>query len=83
MADKQRQRARGEQVDISRPEIRAWMAEFGTLEHAVSIRLIGVSQADLKLQIERLEKAFGRTIAMASPRRGNGVEWIAYGTITQ
>lgn len=83
MASGQRKRALGEQLDVSNPEVRSWLAEFGTLQNAVSIRLIGVNLSDLELQIQRLERAFGKTIAMATPRRGHGVEWIVYGTITQ
>jgi len=78
-----RHTSQGEQLDLSDPNVRSWLAEFGVLQHAVSIRLVGVSESDLKLQIDRLERAFGKTIAMASPRRGSGVEWIVYGTITQ
>lgn len=72
------------QPDISNPDVRHFLAECGLIEHAISIRLIGVTKADLDTQIARLEAAFGTTIAMTQPRQsGHGQEWIAYGTVRE
>ena len=71
-----------QQIDRSHPAVQQFTKECGLTEHAVSIRLIGVTRADVETQIERLNKAFGELLVMTQPRQtGKGVEWIAYGTI--
>lgn len=73
-----------QQLDTSDPYVRAFLAECGAIEHAVSLRLIGVTLADVQMVITRLESKFGRSIALTQPRQsGRGEEWIAYGTFTE
>lgn len=71
-----------QQLDRHDPTVARFVAECGLSEHAVSIRLVGVTEADIRLQITRLEKTFGSLVMMTAPRQsGRGSEWIAYGTI--
>lgn len=73
---------RQQQLDRSDPIVARFVAECGLATTAVSIRLVGESEADVKLQVQRLEKAFGSLIALTAPRQsGRGIEWIAYGTL--
>jgi hypothetical protein len=77
-----RQQRNGQSPDRRDPAVNRFMAECGISEHAVSIRLIGVTEADVKKQLDRLRLAFGAGIQLTSPRQsGRGPEWIAYGTI--
>jgi len=74
----------GQQLAIENPDVRAWLAEFGRIEHAISIRLLCSNSRDLEIQIARLESAFGKAIAMTRPRRSEGDSaWVAYGTMTE
>jgi hypothetical protein len=69
-------------LDRSDPIVAQFIAECGLATTAVSIRLIGEQEADVKLQIERLQKAFGSLIQLTQPKQsGRGIEWIAYGTL--
>lgn len=69
-------------IDRSDPTVARFVTECGLATTAVSIRLVGESEADVMLQVERLEKAFGSLIRMTrASRSGRGVEWIAYGTL--
>lgn len=71
-----------QQIDRSDPVVARFAAECGLATTAVSIRLVGESEADVRLQVQRLEKAFGSLVAMTAPRQsGRGKEWIAYGTL--
>ena len=76
-----RQRQQQQQLDRTDPTVAQFVKECGLAENAVSIKLRGASEADLKLQIERLEKAYGPLIQMASPYVGRYNEWIVMGTI--
>lgn len=72
----------GQSLDRRDPAVKQFTSECGLSEHAVPIRLIGVSFADVKKQIDRLNQAFGPAIQLTNPRQsGRGQEWIAYGTI--
>jgi hypothetical protein len=69
-------------LDRSDPKVAAFTAECGLTQHAVSIRLIGVTFDDVQTQVRRLESSFGLLVQMTQPRQsGRGQEWIAYGTI--
>ena len=69
-------------LDRTDPTVARFVRECGLAGSPVSIRLVGVSKADLDVQIERLDKAFGGLVKMTQPRQtGKGAEWIAYGTI--
>jgi len=76
-----RRRAQPQQLKRSDPAVAQFVRECGLAENAVSIKLRGASEADLKLQIERLQKAYGPLIQMASPYFGRYGEWIVMGTI--
>ncbi len=69
-------------LDMSDPAVAQFVAECGLASTAVSIRLVGEKESDVRIQIERLERAFGSLIKLTAPRQsGRGVEWIAYGTL--
>ncbi len=69
-------------LDRRDPIVARFTQECGLTEHAVSIRLVGVTEADVQTQINRLERTFGELIQMTRPKQsGRGIEWIAYGTI--
>jgi hypothetical protein len=59
-----------------------WIAECGIATTPVAIKLTGETEADVALQVHRLERAFGSLVTFTMPRRvSNGVEWIAHGTL--
>lgn len=68
-------------VDRSDPTVQAFMRDCGLAQNAVTIKLTGASEEDLRLQIDRLQKALGSLLVMAQPRLGQYNEWIAMGTI--
>jgi hypothetical protein len=70
-------------VDRTDPTIAAFLMEIeGSATTPVAIKLTGESEADVALQIHRLERAFGSLVTFTMPRRvSNGVEWIAHGTL--
>jgi hypothetical protein len=69
-------------LDRNDPTVARFVRECGLAGSPVSIRLVGVSKADLDIQIQRLERAYGGLVRMTTPRQsGKGSEWIAYGTI--
>lgn len=58
------------------------IAEYGTSQHAVSVRLVGVTEQDTQLQLDRMVLCFGALFVATAPKQsGHGREWIAYGTI--
>jgi len=72
----------GQALDRRDPAVKQFAQECGLTEHAVSLRLVGVSFADVQTQIDRLKRAYGPDILLTSARQsGRGQEWIAYGTI--
>lgn len=76
-----RRRQAMQTLDRSDPAVRAFVRDCGLAENAVTIKLTGASEADLRLQIERLEKALGPLLMMTQPRLGQYNEWIVMGTI--
>lgn len=69
-------------IDRRDPTVAKFIQECGLATTAVSIRLVGESEADVMLQVERLEKVFGSLIRMTrASTSGRGIEWIAYGTL--
>ncbi len=70
------------QLDLRDPIVARFVAECGLAKNAVSLRLVGVSEEDVTIQIKRLERTFGTLVMMTQPRQsGRGEEWIAYGTL--
>ena len=77
-----RQHNNGQKLELSDPTVARFARECGLAKNAVSIRLVGVNQEDVDIQISRVKQAFGPLIKMTQPRQsGHGLEWIAYGTI--
>ena len=71
-----------QQLDRRDPTVKRFIEECGLAGSPVSIRLVGVTKADLEIQIARLEKSLGGLLRMTQPgQTGRGSEWIAYGTI--
>lgn len=70
-----------QQIDRSDPAVARFIRECGMADNAVTIKLVGASQNDLQIQIERLMKTFGPMITMTAPRMGRFNEWIVMGTI--
>lgn len=69
-------------IDRSDPAVQRWIAECGLATTAVSIRLVGEREDDVKVQARRLELAFGSLISLTQPKQsGRGIEWIVYGTL--
>jgi hypothetical protein len=69
-------------IDQRDPVVAKFVAECGLASTAVSIRLVGEKEADVQIQIQRLERAFGSLVKLTAPRQsGRGIEWIAYGTL--
>ena len=57
---------------------------YGRSEHPVSVRFVGITEADIQLQIERMALSFGNLCVFTAPKQsGQGPAWIAYGTIVQ
>jgi hypothetical protein len=79
-----KQRTNGQQLERVPIETISAAERYGRAEHPVSLRLVGVTEADVQLQIERLVLTFGTLLQATEPRQsGKGQEWIAYGTILQ
>jgi hypothetical protein len=77
-----RHQRNAQRLELSDPTVARFAQECGLAKNAVSIRLVGVSEEDVKIQIARLERAFGALIMMTQARQsGKGMEWIAYGTL--
>jgi hypothetical protein len=71
-----------QRIDRSDPTVAAFVAEYGLAAAPVAIKLTGDTEADVKLQIDRLEKAFGSLVAFTRIRRDSmGVEWVCNGTL--
>lgn len=80
----QKERTNGQRLERVPIETISAAERYGRSEHPVSLRLVGVTEADVQLQIERLVLTFGHLIATSAPKQsGKGQEWIAYGTIVQ
>jgi hypothetical protein len=79
-----RQRIARPEVDREDPAVAMFLAECEGLAHPVSLRLVGLSESDVQLAIDRLQRALGAAFRPTQPRQsGRGEEWIAYGTITE
>lgn len=79
-----RQRHNEQRLERSDPAVAMFLAECNGLAHPVSLRLVGVEQADVELVLERLKRALGAALKPTQARQsGNGPEWILYGTITE
>jgi len=75
-------RIAAQRIDRSDPAVARWVAECGLAAHAVSLRLIGPDEADVKLQVDRLKIAFGPLLAVTRIQATqNGREYVAYGTL--
>lgn len=79
---KPRQLRQAQRLNLDDPQVRSFAAQCGLSEHPVSVRLVGVLEKDVAIQLERLKAAYGDRIQLTQPRySAKGKAWVCYGTI--